>query len=257
MRLVEKPSNHRRIWRSSASTCSRPRSSPPPARSSPPPRGELEITDTIQHLIDTGHPVEQHRVKGWWKDTGQLADMLEANRLVLEDIEPHVNGELIDSQGRGRVVDRGGAQARALHGPRAGGDRRPAAASSTPTSALTPRSPAGCEVVGSEVEHSILLAGASVARPAVADGGEPARPQRADLAGGGPAEDAADDRRRPLGDHPSMRVHDRRRRGHARPGRGRRRPRRGHDVYALTRRTSTSPTPPRSTRRSPSSVPRR
>ena len=106
----------------------------------PSPRGELEITDTIQHLIDTGHPVEQHRVKGWWKDTGQLADMLEANRLVLEDIEPHINGELIDCKIAGRVVIEEGATPRALHGPRAGGDRGPTAASSTPTSAPTPRS---------------------------------------------------------------------------------------------------------------------
>ena len=85
----------------------------------PSPRGELEITDTIQHLIDTGHTVEQHRVKGWWKDTGQLADMLEANRLVLEDIEPDIDGELIDCKIAGRVVVEEGAIARALHGPRA------------------------------------------------------------------------------------------------------------------------------------------
>ena len=64
----------------------------------PSPRGELEITDTIQHLIDTGHTVEQHRVRGWWKDTGQLADMLEANRLVLEDILSRTEGELVDSK---------------------------------------------------------------------------------------------------------------------------------------------------------------
>jgi len=61
----------------------------------PSARGELEITDTIQKLIDTGHTVEQHRVKGWWKDTGQLADMLDANRLVLEDIERRLDGRLL------------------------------------------------------------------------------------------------------------------------------------------------------------------
>ena len=53
----------------------------------PSARGELEITDAIQQLIDYGLRVESHTVGGWWKDTGQLADMLEANRLVLEDLE--------------------------------------------------------------------------------------------------------------------------------------------------------------------------
>ena len=129
----------------------------------PSPRGELEITDTIQHLIDTGHTVEQHRVKGWWKDTGQLADMLEANRLVLEDIEPRIDGE-VDRLARSRaassieegarverstvrgpaVIGAGSTRHRLLHRP-LHRDRAPAARS-----------------IGSEVEHSILLAGASV-----------------------------------------------------------------------------------------------
>src|SRR5919106_4379158 len=65
-------------------------------------RGELEITDAIQHLIDGGQRVESHTVSGWWKDTGQLDDMLEANRLVLEDVERSVDGELIDSKVEGR-----------------------------------------------------------------------------------------------------------------------------------------------------------
>ena len=55
-------------------------------------RGELEITEAIQGLIEDGHRVQSEVVSGWWKDTGQLADMLEANRLVLEEIETRARG---------------------------------------------------------------------------------------------------------------------------------------------------------------------
>src|SRR3954454_5733307 len=71
----------------------------------PSPRGELEITDAIQRLVDEGKRGEPHVVRGWWKDTGRLEDMLEANRLILDTIEARVEGELDDeSRIDGRVV---------------------------------------------------------------------------------------------------------------------------------------------------------
>src|SRR6476659_10525119 len=74
-------------------------------------RGELEITEAIQGLIDDGHRVRSEVVRGWWKDTGQLADMLEANRLVLEEIETELDGEIdADSRVEGRVVVEAGAR---------------------------------------------------------------------------------------------------------------------------------------------------
>ena len=73
----------------------------------PSSRGELEITDAIQHLVDGGARVEAEEVSGWWKDTGKPEDLLEANRLVLADQEPAVlvsdGAEVIDSVLRGPV----------------------------------------------------------------------------------------------------------------------------------------------------------
>src|ERR687883_526414 len=67
-------------------------------------RDELEITDAIQHLIDRGLRVDSHIVRGWWKDTGQVQDMLDANRLILDDLGESIEGELVDSRVEGRVV---------------------------------------------------------------------------------------------------------------------------------------------------------
>jgi glucose-1-phosphate thymidylyltransferase len=124
-------------------------------------RGELEITDAIQRLIDDGHRVESRTVTGWWKDTGQLADMLEANRLVLEDIDRRIDGELVDSRVEGRVViDSGARLERTLvRGPAivgAGAELHDAYIG--PYTSVGP----GVVIAGSEVEHSILLAGARV-----------------------------------------------------------------------------------------------
>jgi glucose-1-phosphate thymidylyltransferase len=59
-------------------------------------RGELEITDAIQMLINDGHSIDSHVVEGWWKDTGKPEDILEANRLVLEDQPGRTNGAIED-----------------------------------------------------------------------------------------------------------------------------------------------------------------
>src|ERR1700742_2988543 len=77
----------------------------------PSPRGELEITDAIQYLVDQGNRVEPHIVQGWWKDTGRLDDMLEANRLILDRMESRIDGELDDASAvEGRVVIEEGAK---------------------------------------------------------------------------------------------------------------------------------------------------
>jgi glucose-1-phosphate thymidylyltransferase len=127
----------------------------------PSARGELEITDAIQHLVDSGSRVRPHIVRGWWKDTGRLADMLEANRLVLDTIETRIDGELIDSQIDGRVVLEAGARLErsTVRGPAIiGAGAILTDAYVGPYTAIGQR----CVIESAEVEHSILLADSSV-----------------------------------------------------------------------------------------------
>jgi glucose-1-phosphate thymidylyltransferase len=119
-------------------------------------RGELEITDAIQHLIDRGLAVEPHEVTGWWKDTGRLEDMLEANRLVLDVLEPRIEGEVVDSTLEGRVVLEAGARLvrSSVRGPAIiGAGALVESAYVGPYTAISP----GVVVRRAEVEHSILL----------------------------------------------------------------------------------------------------
>jgi glucose-1-phosphate thymidylyltransferase len=120
-------------------------------------RDELEITDAIQHLIDRGLSVEPHEVTGWWKDTGRLDDMLEANRLILDVAVPRMDGDLdADSTIEGRVVVEAGARIvrSAIRGPAViGAGALIEDAYIGPYSAIS----AGVVVRRAEVEHSILL----------------------------------------------------------------------------------------------------
>ena len=127
----------------------------------PSPRGELEITDAIQYLVNGGSRVEPHIVKGWWKDTGRLDDMLAANRLVLETIESRVEGELIDSRVDGRVVIEPGARLErsAVRGPAIIG-----AGAVLIDCYVGPYTAVGedCVIENAEIEHAILLSGSEV-----------------------------------------------------------------------------------------------
>jgi len=124
-------------------------------------RGELEITEAIQGLIEDGRDVHSEIVRGWWKDTGQLADMLEANRLVLEEIETRIDGDMENSKVEGRVILEKGAVLRGsvVRGPAVIG---PGAI--VEDAYIGPYTSIGADVSvrRSEVEHSILLSGATV-----------------------------------------------------------------------------------------------
>jgi glucose-1-phosphate thymidylyltransferase len=116
-------------------------------------RGELEITDAIQWLVDNGQRVEPHIVRGWWKDTGRLEDMLEANRLILDTVVRRIDGDLHETQVDGRVV------VETVRGPAIIG-----AGALVRDAYIGPYTAVGrhCVIEGAEVEHSILLEGSSV-----------------------------------------------------------------------------------------------
>ena len=124
-------------------------------------RGEYEITEAIQALIDDGHKVQSEVVRGWWKDTGQLADMLEANRLVLEELETRLDGEIDNSKVEGRVVVEKGAvvAGSVIRGPAVIG-----AGARIEDAYIGPYTSIGADVhiSRSEVEHSIVLSGSVV-----------------------------------------------------------------------------------------------
>jgi glucose-1-phosphate thymidylyltransferase len=128
----------------------------------PSARGELEITDAIQYLIDKGYDVHPHMVQGWWKDTGKLDDMLEANRMVLDSLERRLDGH-VDSVSKVefKVVVEKGAEVinSVVRGPAIiGSGSRIVNSFVGPFTAIDKN----VQVYGSEVEHSIILEGSSI-----------------------------------------------------------------------------------------------
>jgi glucose-1-phosphate thymidylyltransferase len=125
-------------------------------------RGELEITDAIQWLVDGGKRVEPHIVRGWWKDTGRLDDMLEANRLILDTVVRRIDCDIIEeTQIEGRVVVEAGAtlERAIIRGPAIIG-----AGAVVRDAYIGPYTAIGrhCVIERAEIEHSILLEGSSV-----------------------------------------------------------------------------------------------
>jgi glucose-1-phosphate thymidylyltransferase len=123
----------------------------------PSARNELEITDAIQYLIDNGNKVRSHIIQGWWKDTGKLEDMLEANRIVLSSMDRRVEGQVDDkSRLEGQVIVEAGAQIEdsVLRGPLIIGANTVVRSSYIGPFTSIDRN---CTIQGSEIEHSIVL----------------------------------------------------------------------------------------------------
>jgi len=123
----------------------------------PSPRGELEITDAIQWLIEHGHRVRHDLLDGWWLDTGKKDPLLESNRRVLEEIESRLDGEVDETSAvDGRVVIEAGATLINSHvrGPAIIGAGTVLTNSYVgPFTSVAP----GCRIVDTEIENSVVL----------------------------------------------------------------------------------------------------
>lgn len=128
----------------------------------PSKRGLLEIVDAVQWLIDHGFKVKSSFVTKWWKDTGKPEDILHANRLIIDDIESGNQGEVIDSEIKGRVqigkntiVEKNST----VKGPVILGEN-----CRISNSYIGPYTSIGnnCEITGTEIEDSVILDGAKI-----------------------------------------------------------------------------------------------
>ena len=130
----------------------------------PSARGELEITDAIQWLVDQGLRVRTEVLDGWWIDTGKLTPLLEANRLILETLDRRIEGEVdAESELDGRVVIEAGAR---ILRSRVRGPVVIGAGTTVTDSFIGPFTAIGsrCVIDSSEIEHSVVLDDCSVIR---------------------------------------------------------------------------------------------
>jgi glucose-1-phosphate thymidylyltransferase len=125
-------------------------------------RGELEITEAIQWLLDAGRTVSSTIISGYWKDTGNVADMLEVNRMVLEGMTAACRGTVdAESELIGRVVIEEGAtviRSRVVGPVIIGAGTAVTDSYIGPFTALAD----DCVISGAEIEYSIVLRGASI-----------------------------------------------------------------------------------------------
>jgi glucose-1-phosphate thymidylyltransferase len=123
----------------------------------PSERGELEITDAIQWLISSGHRVRHEVLAGWWIDTGKKDPLLESNRLVLDQLDGRIDGNVDgDSSVEGRVVILEGAEiiGSKIRGPAIiGRDTRVENSYIGPYTAIGDR----CSIHDAGIEHSVIL----------------------------------------------------------------------------------------------------
>ena len=127
-------------------------------------RGELEITDTIQTLLKQGHKINVQKVKGWWKDTGKPEDLLEANHLILHDLQPYNYGVIKDTAtilknvaiGEGTIIH----SRTTIKGPVIIGDN----CEIGPNTFIGPYSSIGDHAIlrNCEIENSIVMQGAYI-----------------------------------------------------------------------------------------------
>ena len=123
----------------------------------PSARGELEITDAIQWLVDQGFQVRAEVLEGWWIDTGKLTPLLEANRMILETLDRRIDGEVDESSELdGRVVLEEGAS---IVRSRVRGPVIIGSGTTVTDSFIGPFSAVGrrCVIDSSEIEHSVIL----------------------------------------------------------------------------------------------------
>ncbi|MFF8726188.1 glucose-1-phosphate thymidylyltransferase [Streptomyces sp. NPDC015171] len=165
----------------------------------PSARGELEITDAVQWLIDSGRTVRGSSVTGYWKDTGTVDDLLEANNAVLEDVERSVRGEVGEgSEVIGRVRIEAGAsivRSRVVGPAVIGADVLVRDSVVGPFTSVAD----GCRITGSAVRSSLLLEGVRLDGAGPVEGSLLGRHAR--VAGPGPGTVA---QRLVLGEHSSV-----------------------------------------------------